>query len=250
MNRITRGRRLNEAEVRNNEAIRSQIEAEYPAQSGHKMHPDDLPSLPRLLEDEFRDGPDAARAFGATLASAEMIVARPDAPRSVSILVGMPQDRRTDLVRTAAKHMFGSESAVIQIDVAAYAGEGCLAQMTQRIGGGVTAAHGHFGGGVLLLNEWEKGHPSLHNVLLGIVGGAAVRLPSDGTCSLAALHVVLTTSIGMADVLTMPTANYWTLNKVVVAAHRAAFPAEIFARFSTITVFLGRSQSPTQDDLL
>ena len=97
-------------------------------------------------------------------------------------------------------------------------------------------ACGRPGGHILLLDEIEKAHPSVSDLLLGIEE-AAVTLASGDTLDLSDLHVIATSNIGSSGVIEMEGVARASVRRFVEQEAAAHFRPEVLARFTSLLVF-------------
>jgi ATP-dependent Clp protease ATP-binding subunit ClpA len=87
------------------------------------------------------------------------------------------------------------------------------------------------GGGILLLDEIEKAHPSVIPVLLGFDAG---RVTTHGgrVADLSRVHVVMTSNLGSAEAAQMEAAPEAAVERHILKTAERAMRPEVFARFS------------------
>jgi len=162
-------------------------------------------------------------------------------PRSLLLILGPTGTGKTKAVTAASAHLFGTES-MARINAAEFSsaervplllgtadGEsGLLGERIARM----RAAGGH----ILLLDEIEKAHPSVADLLLGIEE-AAVTLANGETLDLSDLHIIVTSNIGSSGVIEMEGVARSSVRRFVEQEAAAHFRPEVLARFTSILVF-------------
>jgi ATP-dependent Clp protease ATP-binding subunit ClpA len=162
-------------------------------------------------------------------------------PRSLLLVLGPTGTGKTKAVTAASAHLFGTE-CLARINAAEFssaervplllgtaAGEAGL--LGERIGK-MRAA----GGRILLLDEIEKAHPGVCDLLLGIEE-AAVTLANGETLDLSDLHIVATSNLGSSGVIEMEGVARASVRRFVEQEASAHFRPEVLARFTSILVF-------------
>jgi ATP-dependent Clp protease ATP-binding subunit ClpB len=197
--------------------------------------------LPGRLREAVLGQGEAVDALSEALLAGEMGHTPPGRPRSLVLILGPTGTGKTKAVVAAGAHLHGTE-AVARVNCAEFsspervplllgtaAGErGLLGERIARL----RAA----GGRILLLDEIEKAHPSVSDLLLGIEE-AAVTLASGETLDLSDLHVIATSNLGSAGVIEMEGVSRASVRRYVEQEAAAHFRPEVLARFTAVLVF-------------
>jgi ATP-dependent Clp protease ATP-binding subunit ClpA len=197
--------------------------------------------LPGRLREAVLGQAEALDALSDALLAGEMGHTPPGRPRSLVLILGPTGTGKTKAVVAAGCHLHGTE-AIARVNCAEFsapervplllgtaAGErGLLGERIARL----RAA----GGRILLLDEIEKAHPSVSDLLLGIEE-AAVTLASGETLDLSDLHVIATSNIASAGVIEMEGVSRASVRRFVEQEAAAHFRPEVLARFTAVLVF-------------
>lgn len=167
-------------------------------------------------------------------------------PRSLLLLLGPTGTGKTKAVTAASAHLFGTE-CMARINAAEFSSAERVPLLLGTAGGDAgllgerIARMRSAGGRILLLDEIEKAHPSVADLLLGIEE-AAVTLANGVTLDLSDLHIVATSNIGSSGVIEMEGVARASVRRFVEQEAAAHFRPEVLARFTAILVFghLGR----------
>lgn len=139
------------------------------------------------------------------LARAGAGILEPNRPIASFIFAGPTGVGKTELCRVLAKTMFGSDDALIRLDMAEYTERHSISRLTGSPPGYV----GHDQGSMLcqkvkkrpysivLFDEMEKAHPEVLNILLGILDSGTLTDTQGRVTSFKNTVVVLTTNLGV-----------------------------------------------------
>ncbi len=142
-----------------------------------------------------------------TLMRAATGLCDPSRPLASFIFAGPTGVGKTELCRQIAKTMFGSEKALIKLDMSEYSERHSIARITGSPPGYI----GHDDGGklceqvrerpysIVLFDEMEKAHPDVLNILLGILDDGVLTDTRGNTASFKNTVIVLTTNIGQLE---------------------------------------------------
>ena len=143
-------------------------------------------------------------------------LADPDRPIGSFIFLGPTGVGKTELARALAEFLFDSRKAMVRIDMSEYMEKHAVSRMIGAPPGYV----GHEEGGqltehvrrspysVVLLDEIEKAHPEVFNVLLQVLEDGRLTDGRGRTVSFANAIIVMTSNVGSQDIQRSGTIGY------------------------------------------
>ena len=132
----------------------------------------------------------------------------PKRPAGSFIFLGPSGVGKTELARTLAEFLFGDEEAMVRIDMSEYMEKHAVSRLVGSPpgyigydeGGQLTEAVRRKPYSVLLLDEIEKAHPDVFNILLQILEDGRLTDAQGRTVDFRNSIVIMTSNIGAADI--------------------------------------------------
>src|SRR5213596_2126766 len=164
------------------------------------------------MEDELHKrvvGQDAAIiAVSKAIRRARAGIKDPKRPTGSFIFLGPSGVGKTELARTLAEFLFGDEDSMIQIDMSEYMEKHAVSRLVGSPpgyigydeGGQLTEAVRRKPYCVLLLDEIEKAHPDVFNILLQILEDGRLTDAQGRTVDFRHAIVIMTSNVGAADI--------------------------------------------------
>jgi ATP-dependent Clp protease ATP-binding subunit ClpC len=132
----------------------------------------------------------------------------PHRPGGSFIFLGPSGVGKTELARTLAEFLFGEESALIQVDMSEYMEKHAVSRLVgsppgyvgYEEGGQLTEAVRRRPYSVVLLDEIEKAHPDVFNILLQILEDGRLTDAQGRTVDFRHCIVIMTSNIGASTI--------------------------------------------------
>jgi ATP-dependent Clp protease ATP-binding subunit ClpC len=132
----------------------------------------------------------------------------PKRPAGSFIFLGPSGVGKTELARTLAEFLFGDEEALVRIDMSEYMEKHAVSRLVGSPpgyigydeGGQLTEAVRRKPYSVLLLDEIEKAHPDVFNILLQILEDGRLTDAQGRTVDFRNAIVIMTSNIGAQDI--------------------------------------------------
>ncbi len=184
------------------------------------------------------------RAVADAVRRARAGLKEPERPIGSFIFLGPTGVGKTELARTLADCLFDSEEAMVRIDMSEYMEKHSVARMIgappgyvgYEEGGQLTEAVRRRPYSVILLDEVEKAHPDVFNILLQLLDDGRLTDSQGRTVDFRNTVVIMTSNIGSA-IFNAPGGSETDKEEAVMAALRGHFRPEFLNRIDDIVVF-------------
>ena len=192
---------------------------------------------------------EAVAAVSGAVRRARAGVADPDRPTGSFLFLGPTGVGKTELAKALAGFLFDDERAMVRIDMSEYGEKHSVARLVGAPpgyvgydeGGQLTEAVRRRPYAVVLLDEVEKAHPDVFNVLLQVMDDGRLTDGQGRTVDFANVVLIMTSNLG-SSMLTDIVEPEDVVRERVLAVVREAFKPEFLNRLDEILVFhrLGR----------
>jgi len=197
---------------------------------------------------------EAIRAVANAVRRARAGLQDPDRPLGSFIFLGPTGVGKTELARSLADFLFDSENAMIRIDMSEYMEKHSVARLIgappgyvgYEEGGMLTEAVRRRPYSVILLDEIEKAHPDVFNVLLQVLDDGRMTDGKGRTVDFKNTILIMTSNLGSQIIMDMGQSDPDGLSRQIEEMLHRQFKPEFLNRVDEIITF----QELTRDDLL
>ena len=197
---------------------------------------------------------DAVSAVADAIRRARSGLGDPNRPIGSFMFLGPTGVGKTELARALAEFLFDDERAMIRIDMSEYMEKHTVARLIGappgyvgfEEGGQLTEAVRRRPYSVILLDEIEKAHPDVFNVLLQILDDGRLTDGHGRTVDFRNAVVIMTSNMGSQWILA-PDESDESMREKVMATVRDHFKPEFLNRVDEIIVFHRLSRSDLAD---
>ena len=200
---------------------------------------------------------DAVHAVAETVRHARVGLSEPDRPLGSFLFMGPTGVGKTELVKALAERLFATEKSLVRIDMSEYREPHTVARLIGSPPGYV----GYGDGGqltepvrrrpysVILLDEIEKAHPEVSNVLLQVLDDGRLTDGEGRTVDFTNTVVVMTSNLGAGQAkrpIGFTGGEATPAGDRMLAAAKRSFLPEFLNRIDEIVVFEALSEAQVE----
>ena len=195
---------------------------------------------------------EAVKAVADAVRRSRAGISDPNRPTGSFLFLGPTGVGKTELAKALAEFLFDDEHAMVRIDMSEYGEKHSVSRLVgappgyigYEQGGQLTEAVRRRPYSVVLLDEVEKAHPEVFDVLLQVMDDGRLTDGQGRTVDFRNVILILTSNIG-SPILIDPSLSTEEKREQVQALLRQAFRPEFLNRLDDIVMF----QALSQDDL-
>ncbi len=195
---------------------------------------------------------EAVRAVSDAVRRSRAGIADPNRPTGSFLFLGPTGTGKTELAKALADFLFDDERAIVRIDMSEYSEKHSVSRLVGAPpgyvgydeGGQLTEAVRRRPYSVVLLDEVEKAHPEVFDILLQVLDDGRLTDGQGRTVDFRNTLLILTSNLGSAFLID-PTLDPDKKKESVLAMVRQSFKPEFLNRLDEIVIF----DALTQDEL-
>ncbi|GAA3906808.1 ATP-dependent chaperone ClpB [Streptomyces gulbargensis] len=187
---------------------------------------------------------EAVRAVSDAVRRTRAGIADPDRPTGSFLFLGPTGVGKTELAKALADFLFDDERAMVRIDMSEYSEKHSVARLVgappgyvgYEEGGQLTEAVRRRPYSVVLLDEVEKAHPEVFDILLQVLDDGRLTDGQGRTVDFRNTILILTSNLG-SQYLVDPLSSAEEKKEQVLEVVRASFKPEFLNRLDDLVVF-------------
>ncbi|MEG3032412.1 MAG: ATP-dependent Clp protease ATP-binding subunit, partial [Enterococcus sp.] len=234
-----------------------------PLQQMEKKESERLLDLEKILHQRVVGQDEAVKAVARSIRRARSGLKDPNRPIGSFMFLGPTGVGKTELAKTLAEAMFGSEDALIRVDMSEFMEK----YSTSRLIGSPPGYVGYDEGGqltekvrskpysVILLDEVEKAHPDVFNILLQVLDDGHLTDSKGRKVDFRNTILIMTSNIGATQIreeknvgfnVTDLTKDHEAMQKRILEELKKAFRPEFLNRIDETVVFRSLGEAEIQ----
>ena len=192
---------------------------------------------------------EAIAAVSNTIRRARAGLQDPNRPLGSFLFLGPTGVGKTELARALAEFLFDDEQAIVRIDMSEFMEKHSVSRLIgappgyvgYEEGGYLTEAVRRRPYSIILLDEVEKAHPEVFNVLLQVLDDGRLTDGQGRTVDFKNSVIIMTSNIGSQWIMDLTDRDYDEMKNRVSEAVKAHFKPEFINRIDDIIIFKGLS---------
>ncbi|MBH8576100.1 ATP-dependent chaperone ClpB [Nostocaceae cyanobacterium CENA369] len=196
---------------------------------------------------------EAVSAVAAAIRRARAGMKDPSRPIGSFLFMGPTGVGKTELARALAQFLFDSDDAMVRLDMSEYMEKHSVARLVgappgyigYEEGGQLSEAIRRHPYSVVLLDEVEKAHPDVFNILLQVLDDGRITDSQGRTVDFRNTVIIMTSNIGSEHILDISgdDSKYEIMRRRVTDDLRSHFRPEFLTRVDDIIIFHALSRS-------
>jgi ATP-dependent Clp protease ATP-binding subunit ClpB len=186
----------------------------------------------------------AVQAVSDAVRRARAGISDPDRPTGSFLFLGPTGVGKTELAKTLAEFLFDDERAIVRIDMSEYSEKHTVSRLVGAPpgyvgydeGGQLTEAVRRRPYSVILLDEVEKAHPEVFDVLLQVLDDGRLTDGQGRTVDFRNVILILTSNLG-SQFLANPALDDDSKRQAVMNVVRTSFKPEFLNRLDEVVMF-------------
>jgi ATP-dependent Clp protease ATP-binding subunit ClpB len=248
--------KANEGEQKKNRLLRTQVGAEeiaevvsratgIPVSRMMQGEREKLLKMEERLHKRVVGQDEAVRLVGDAIRRSRAGLSDPNRPYGSFLFLGPTGVGKTELCKALAEFMFDAEDHLIRIDMSEFMEKHSVARLIgappgyvgYEEGGYLTEAVRRKPYSVILLDEVEKAHPDVFNVLLQVLDDGRMTDGQGRTVDFKNTVIVMTSNLGSQMIQQMSGDEYGVIKMAVMAEVKNYFRPEFINRIDEVVVF-------------
>jgi ATP-dependent Clp protease ATP-binding subunit ClpB len=188
---------------------------------------------------------EAIEAVSSTIRRARAGLQDPNRPLGSFLFLGPTGVGKTELARALAEFLFDDEQAIVRIDMSEFMEKHSVSRLIgappgyvgYEEGGYLTEAVRRRPYSIILLDEVEKAHPEVFNVLLQVLDDGRLTDGQGRTVDFKNAVIIMTSNIGSQWITDLTDKDYDEMKRRVSEAVKTHFKPEFINRIDDIIIF-------------
>jgi ATP-dependent Clp protease ATP-binding subunit ClpB len=206
---------------------------------------DKLLRMEEALHEKVIGQDEAVKAVSDAIRRSRAGLADPNRPNGSFLFLGPTGVGKTELCKSLANFLFDTEEAMVRIDMSEFMEKHSVARLIgappgyvgYEEGGYLTETVRRRPYSVILLDEVEKAHPDVFNILLQVLDDGRLTDGHGRTVDFRNTVIVMTSNLGSDRIQSMQGAEYEAMKSAVMEVVGTHFRPEFINRVDEIVVF-------------